>query len=76
MVARSLKREVIAPDGPDRRAVVAGYRKRRKAIERGKRFLASALAHLEHAEGMDAADVVDELHLLIKTLEETLEKRI
>jgi hypothetical protein len=67
-----LTREVVARDGPSRRQAVEAYRKRRRAVERGERFLASARAHLEHAEDMDAADVVDEIFLLTKALKETL----
>lgn len=77
MVASRLRREVIAPDGPDRRDAVAAYRRRRKAVERGKRFLARVRTayyqdRYEHVQDPDTADVIDELYLLIQALEETL----
>jgi hypothetical protein len=67
-----LRREVIAPDGPDRRDAVAAYRRRRKAVERGKRFLVKVRSAHEFARDLDSGDVIDELDLLIKALEETL----
>lgn len=67
-----LRREVIAPDGPNRRVAVASYRKRRKAVARGKQFLASMRRINETGCAVDPSDVVDELHFLIKALEETL----
>lgn len=71
-MASRLKCEIIASLRLGPRNAIVSYRKRRKAVERGKLFLASARAHLEHAEDINAADVVDELYLLIKALEETL----
>ncbi len=74
MVASRLKREVIAPDGPDRRDAVAAYRRRRKAVERAR----SARKHLykkacdPRVLPDDLMDAVEELDMLIKVLEETL----
>lgn len=75
MVASRLRREVIAPDGPDRRDAVAAYRRRRTAIERAVRFRNDA--HATACAGRDVdpgylMDVVDELDRLIKALRETL----
>lgn len=69
-----LRREVIAPDGPNRRDAVAAYRRRRKAIERArstrKRLYEKACGpRVFHDDLMNA---VEELDLLIKALEETL----
>lgn len=72
MVASRLRREVIAPDGPDRRDAVAAYRRRRKAVERGRQFRDKVWAGYERGKDPDGGDVLDELHLLIKALEETL----
>jgi hypothetical protein len=67
-----LRREVIAPDGPDRRDAVAAYRRRRKAVERGRQFRDKVREGYERGRDPDGMDVLDELHLLIKALEETL----
>lgn len=74
MVASRLKREVIAPDGPDRRDAVAAYRRRRKAVERARSTRASLYKKacspcVFHEDLMDA---VEELDLLIRVLEKTL----
>lgn len=72
MVARQLRREVIAPDGPNRRGAVAEYRLRRKAVERGRRFMKKVQALVDEGCDANSPDVVDELWLLIKELEKTL----
>lgn len=73
MVARLiLTREVLAPEGPDRRQAVAAYRRRRRAVERGRRFMERVQALVNEGQDADAPDVVDELWLLIKELEKTL----
>ncbi len=74
MVARvaKLRREVLAPVGPSRRQAVAVYRRRRKAVERGRRFMQKVQTLVDAGLDTDAADVVDELWLLIKELENTL----
>lgn len=72
MVDRPLRREVIAPDGPDRRDAVASHRRRRKAVERGRRFLSELQVVIDEAGEVHPCDVADELRRLIRALEETL----
>lgn len=70
-----LRREVIAPDGPSRRAAVAAYRERRKAVKRAVKFRNDACARAYTGRDLDPGylmDVVDELDRLIKALKETL----
>jgi len=67
-----LQREVIASEGPWLKKTTATYRTRRKAIERGRRFMDKIQALVYEGCDADAPDVVDELRLLIKELEKTL----
>lgn len=74
MVARivKLRQEVLAPKGPSRRQVVAAYRERRKAIERGQQFTEKVRALADEGRDVNSFDVVFELWLLLKELEKTL----
>lgn len=67
-----LKREVIAPDGPDRHDAVAAYRRRRNAVKRGKKFLTTMRRMNYLGCAVDPGDVIDEIDRLIEVLEETL----
>ncbi len=67
-----LRREVIAPDGPNRHDAVTAYRRRRKAIERGERFLANARKLHDAGGAMGTGTVVDEVFRLIQALKEVL----
>lgn len=69
---KTLKQEVLVPEGPSRRQAVAAHRARRKAIERGRRFMDKVQTLVYEGCDADAPDVVDELRLLIKELEKTL----
>lgn len=62
---RRLRREVISPDGPSRRELVADYRQLRLAVERVERLVDDLLAAAEYADDVDPLQVIDELHPLI-----------
>lgn len=67
-----LKREVIATGDLTRHRAVADYKARRKAVERGQKFMRKVREVSEKGGYIDWFDVTEELYRLINALEKTL----